>query len=128
MFLSASIVYYHEDMSNPKLHSWGNTVYLTWMTMATVGGLEPVSGWGKLLKALDALDGLLLIGLLIWLLTVSLQRESYWSRVLRNIYAEEKRKLNTDVASGSEAVAEAEQTVAPGPAGAQKAKPTKEAS
>lgn len=62
--------------------SYGFAVYETWLTMTTVGWLAqaassnpgPFTAGGEVLTALDALIGLVMFGLLIWIITQSFDR------------------------------------------------------
>jgi hypothetical protein len=56
--------------------SYGETVWVTWTTMTTMGWANesPQTSLGKLLVSMNALAGLVLIGSIVWLFTTSLGR------------------------------------------------------
>ncbi len=58
------------------IHSFGDSVYYTLMTMLTAGYLAPVTAAGRIFAALDAIFGLIFLGVIVWLVTSSLEPDS----------------------------------------------------
>jgi potassium channel subfamily K len=56
--------------------SYGKAVYLTWITMTTVGygDFVPSNTLGRVCVSVDAFVGLILIGVIVWVVTVSLTK------------------------------------------------------
>jgi Ion channel len=83
VLFSAAALHQSEYPRDYSLHSLGNALYSTWITMTTVGNANPVTWGGQLVTALDGLVGLLTFGVVVWLITTSLTqtavRESYLS-------------------------------------------------
>lgn len=59
-----------------KIKTFGDGLYCTWITMTTVGfgDFYPTSILGKIIVSIDAFFGLVLIGLLVWLITSSFSK------------------------------------------------------
>ena len=72
---SGSLLYLVERDSGGPINSYGNAVYTTWIIMTTVGygDMIPRTTFGRVMVSFDALVGLLLIGLVVWLITSSLK-------------------------------------------------------
>ncbi len=68
--ISTLVLYYYE--SQPP--SWGKALYLTIITMTTVGNVAPSTAIGQVMAAADAIMGVVLLGVVVWLLTASLSR------------------------------------------------------
>jgi voltage-gated potassium channel Kch len=75
--VSAFIVYHVERRTcGTKISSFMDSLYLVWITMTTVGygDVYPVTSIGKIVVCIDALLGLVLIGMIIWFVTTSLRQ------------------------------------------------------
>ncbi|GEM_PF-7092607 len=57
-----------------SIRTYWDAVYTTWITMSTVGygDYVPITRLGQVIACLDALVGLVIVGLIVWLLTRSL--------------------------------------------------------
>jgi hypothetical protein len=57
--------------------SYAKALYVSWITMTTVGygDLVPMSRWGRALASADGFMGIVLIGVVVWLVTMSLTRK-----------------------------------------------------
>ena len=76
LFATAALMLDFES-SNPDIKTYWDALYLTWVTMTTVGygDIAPKSPSGRLLASADGLVGIVLIGVVLWLVTESLKRE-----------------------------------------------------
>ena len=59
-----------------KHWTYRQAVYLTWITMTTVGygDMTPGSRWGRAIVSADAFMGIVIIGVVVWIVTTSLSR------------------------------------------------------
>jgi hypothetical protein len=57
-----------------QVSSYCDALYFTWVTMTTIGygDIFPKSGGGRLLASVDGLVGIILIGVVVWIVTQSL--------------------------------------------------------
>jgi hypothetical protein len=74
LLVSSFLFYWAEGGAQRAPRTWADAIYLTWMTMTTVGNLEATTVIGRVLAALDALTGLVSFGVVVWLITASLSR------------------------------------------------------
>jgi Ion channel len=60
-----------------KHWTYRQSVYLTWITMTTVGygDMTPDTRWGRVIVSADAFVGIVLIGVVVWIVTTSLSRK-----------------------------------------------------
>jgi Ion channel len=67
---SATLLYIFDQ--NDSVVSWWDALYFTWVTMATVGNSSPDNAAGRAITSLDVFMGLVLIGVVVWLVTTAL--------------------------------------------------------
>lgn len=74
---SAYVLFSLELGHNDKVKGYGDAVYLTWITMTTVGfgDAYPMTACGKVVAGVDGLVGIVLIGVVVWLVTESLKKD-----------------------------------------------------
>lgn len=72
--LLAWLFYAFESCCNPGVKTFGDALYTTWITMTTVGygDICPQTGMGRFIASFDAFLGIILIGVIVWLVTASL--------------------------------------------------------
>jgi hypothetical protein len=73
--VASSVLFFSEHGKNHAVTGWGDALYLTWVTMTTIGNPGPVSLVGRLITALDGFAGLVLIGVVLWFVTKALERK-----------------------------------------------------
>ena len=78
LLVSSTLLWTWEQPAPERLNSivtsWPEALYLTWLSMSTLGNANPVTILGHLLQSADSLMGLVTIGTLVWLVTQSLTR------------------------------------------------------
>jgi len=64
-------------LEHARLGNYWNALYFTWITMTTIGygDLTPQSFEGRLLASIDGLIGIVLFGVVVWLITHSLTHD-----------------------------------------------------
>ncbi len=75
LLLSCPLYLVERGATGAKLTSWPEAMYLTWITLMTVGygDLTPVTPCGRLIACVDAAFGIVLFGLVVF--NVSKARE-----------------------------------------------------
>jgi hypothetical protein len=80
---SATALYFAERNADKTLiKDWWEALYFTWVTMATVDNAHAADLYGRLLTSLDVLMGLLTVGVIVWLITTSLDQNSTEERLV----------------------------------------------
>jgi voltage-gated potassium channel len=71
---SAAVLFAVEAPRGSPIDSYGEALFTTWITMTTVGygNLVPVTPAGQVIVSLDAIVGLVLVGMIVWFVTGSL--------------------------------------------------------
>src|SRR6266516_1905523 len=93
--VSTTLLYLFEHSRNSRIGSWWDALYFTWVTMATVSNAEPLSWLGRLVTAFDVLVGLLAIGVIVWLITMSLTQTSIEAGLVSEIVARVRQGLES---------------------------------
>jgi hypothetical protein len=79
IFIGFAVVVFVSSFLLWKLErlSFGDALYLTWITMTTVGygDIKPCTAAGRVTTSADALVGIILVGVIVWLVTQSLTRD-----------------------------------------------------
>ncbi len=77
-FVSAAALYAVEAPRGSPIDSYWKAFFTTWITMTTVGygNLVPVTFLGQIIVSVDAIVGLVLVGMIVWFVTGSLQGSS----------------------------------------------------
>lgn len=79
-FISGWLLYYLEkDLECSIINGLPDGLYCAWITMTTIGygDFTPESVPGKIISCIDGFFGIILMGVIIWIVTVSLnQRET----------------------------------------------------
>ncbi len=72
--VSAAVLFAVEAPRGSPINSYWNALFATWITMTTVGygNLVPITFAGQVIVIIDALVGLLLVGMIVWFVTGSL--------------------------------------------------------
>jgi hypothetical protein len=60
-------------LAEGQTYGWGDAFYNTWLTMTTVGAhTPPVTVGGEVLIGIDAFAGIIIFGIILWLVTFSM--------------------------------------------------------
>ncbi len=72
--VSAALLFAVEVRQGSPIDSYWKALFTTWITMTTVGygNLVPVTILGQVIVVVDAMVGLILVGMTVWLVTASL--------------------------------------------------------
>jgi hypothetical protein len=91
VLLSSFLLTMAEQSSNNRIASYGDALFYT--SMALFGeNFEPVTGKGRVLNVSDSLSGFLLLGIIIWIVTFSAERDE--ERVAKDVWIERTVGVN----------------------------------